>query len=287
MAWAVFARFARMPTFGPMRTLLVAAIVLFPALASAAGDKLPGSARFAGMGHAAITLGDLWSVNANQAGLALLEAPVAGAFYQQHWLAPDLAMQGLAFALPTKSGTFALSASSFGNTLYAQRSFGLAYAMELGEGLRAGVQLDYLHIQLGNDYGSTGTVAAELGVQAKITEQLQIGVHVYNPNRAKLGGPYTERIPTIMGAGLGYTFNERVVLTAQVDKDIDRKEQYHAGLEYRPIKALYLRTGVSSGPTKAHFGVGLQFGQIDLDMAVVARAQLGFTPLVNLNYRFK
>lgn len=269
------------------KPIILLAAVLLPAMAWAGDGPVAVGARFAGMGQAGTTLVDLWCVNGNQAGLAGLEHPVVGAFYQQHWLAPDLAMQGLAAALPMVKGVFAVSASSFGGSLYAQRTFGLAYAMELGEGLRAGIQLDYFNIRLGEDYGSTGAISAELGVQARLTEKLWIGAHLYNPNRAKLGGPYEERMPTVLGGGLGYTFNEHVVLTGEVTKDIDRPEQYHAGVEYRPAKALFLRTGVSSGPAKAHFGVGLVMGQLDLDLAAVMRSQLGLTPMVNLNYRFK
>lgn len=260
---------------------------LAPAFAFAGGEHIPTSARFAGMGYAGITLVDLWCVGGNQAGLAGLEHPVAGAYYQQHWLAPDMAMQGLAFALPYKKGTFAISANSFGNTLYAQRSFGLAYAMQLNDGLRVGVQLDYLNIRLGEGYGSTGAITAELGVQARLTDKLWIGAHLYNPNRAKLGGPYDEKAPTIVSAGLAYAFNDRVTLAGQVSKDMDRPEQYHAGIEYRPTDVLFLRTGISSGPTKAHFGAGFRIKQLELDLAAVMRSQLGLTPMVNLNYRFK
>ncbi len=244
-------------------------------------------ARMAGMGQAGITLVDLWSVSHNQAGLAGLDRPVAGAYYQQHWLAPDLAMQGLAFALPVGKGTFAFSGNSFGGSLYAQRSFGLAYAMKLNDGLRVGVQLDYLHLQLGEGYGNTGALTAELGVQAQLTEALWIGAHMYNPNRAELGGPYAEKVPTVLAAGLGYRFNDQVVLTGEVAKDIDRPEQFHAGVEYRPISALFLRTGISSGPSMVHFGAGVKWGRLDLDLATVIRARLGLTPMLNLNYRFK
>jgi hypothetical protein len=271
-----------------MRAALLPFVLVFlPAAAFAGGEHLPTSARFAGMGNAGITLADLWCVGSNQAGLAGLEKPVAGAYYQQHWLAPDLAMQGLAFALPHGKSTFAISANSFGNTLYAQRSFGLAYAMRLDDGLRVGVQLDYLNLRLGEGYGSVGTMTAELGVQARLTEKLWIGAHLYNPNRAKLGGPYDEKTPTVISAGLAYSFNKQVTLAAEVGKDIDRQEEYHAGIEYRPTDILFLRTGISSGPTKAHFGVGFRVKQLELDMAAVLRSQLGLTPMVNLNYRFQ
>ncbi|MCC6841300.1 MAG: hypothetical protein IT230_14165 [Flavobacteriales bacterium] len=267
-------------------TYLLLASFLAPALAYGQSGQGYTGARMAGMGLAGTTLVDLWSVNHNQAGLAGLDKPVAGAYFQQHWLVPDLAMQGLAVALPVGKGTFAFSGNAFGNSLYAQRSFGLAYAMKLNEGLHVGVQLDYLNIQLGEGYGSTGALTAELGVQARLTDALWIGAHLYNPNRAELGGPYAEKAPTILAAGLGYRFNEQVVLTGEVTKDIDRPEQFHAGVEYRPVSTLFLRTGISSGPSMVHFGAGVQWKRLDLDLATVIRAQLGLTPMLNLNYRF-
>lgn len=271
-----------------MRAVSALAIpLLLPLWAIAGGEPLPTSARFAGLGFASVTLSDLWCVNGNQAGLAGLEHTVAGASYQQHWLSPDLAMQALAFALPVGKGCFAASAVDFGNSLYAQRSFGLAYAMRLSEDWRVGVQLDYLDLRLGEGYGTSGAITAELGVQAKLTEHLWLGAHLYNPNRAELGGPYAEEVPTVIRAGLGYTFSEQVVMTAEVSKDIDRPEQYHAGIEYHPSSVLFLRTGVSTGPSKAHFGAGLRIDRTELDIAVVMRSQLGITPMVNLNYRFQ
>lgn len=272
-----------------MRIRTSTAVILFVCSIRvlAGGEHLPVGARFAGMGNASTTLVDLWSIRANQAGLAGLEHPVAGAYFQQHWLAPDLAMQGLAFALPVGKGCFGLSANSFGGSLYSERQFGLAYAMRLSERLRVGVQLDYLDLKLGEGYGSKGNVTAEIGVQAKLSDHLWIGAHLYNPNKATIGGPYDEKAPTELRAGLGYTFNDQVLLTGEVEKDIDRGERYHAGIEYRVVKVLALRTGVSTGPAQAHFGLGLRLQKLDLDLAAAVRSQLGLTPMVNLNYRFE
>jgi hypothetical protein len=253
----------------------------------AGGDPIPVGARFGGMGNAGITLIDLWSVRRNPAGLAGLDKPMAGLYYQQHWLSPDLAMKGFAAAVPLGKGTLALSGNDFGYSLYREQLFGLAYAMRFGEGLRASVQLDYLGTRLGENYGSSSAMVAELGMQAKLNDHLWIGAHLYNPGRAKLGGPYEEKIPTLLRAGLGYTFSEKLLMTGEVEKDIDRRERYMAGIEYHPNQALYLRTGISTGNTQGHFGVGLRFGQFDVDMAVSFRGQLGATPQLNLNYRFK
>jgi hypothetical protein len=268
-------------------------VFLVPALSCslivlAGGEPWPVGARFAGMGHANLTLVDLWSVRGNQAGLAGLEHPVAGAYYQQHWLSGDLAMQGLAFALPVGKGCFAVNGSSFGKAdLFNEQQFGLAYAMKLSDNFRVGVQLDYLNTRFGENYGSTNAVTAEAGLQAKLSDHLWIGAHLYNPGQAKLGGPYDEKTPTVFGAGLGYTFNDQVLMCAQADKDIDRDAQYRVGIEYRPVKALFVRAGVSTGPTQAHFGAGVRVKTVEIDLAVAARSQLGITPMFNLNYRFE
>ncbi len=271
-----------------MRYALIVTTSLLSLICLAGGEHWPVGARFAGMGHANLTLVDLWSVRGNQAGLAGLEHPVAGAYYQQHWLSSDVAMQGLAFALPVGKGCFAASASSFGSGgLFNEKQFGLAYAMKLSETFRVGVQLDYLNLRFGENYGSSSAITAEAGIQAKLSDHLWIGAHLYNPNQAKLGGPYDEKAPTVFGAGLGYTFNEQVLLCAQAEKDIERGEQYRVGIEYRPAKALFVRMGISTGPTQAHFGAGVRVKTFEIDLAVAARSQLGITPMFNLNYRFE
>ncbi len=271
-----------------MRHPLSAFALSFSLLAHAGGEHWPVGARFAGMGYASMTMADLWSVRANQAGLAGLEHPVAGAYYQQHWMSNDLAMQGLAFALPVGKGCFAVNGSSFGKAdLFNEQQFGLAYAMQLSESFRVGVQLDYLNMRFGENYGSTSAVMVEAGLQAKVNEHMWIGAHLYNPNQAELGGPYDEKAPTVFGAGIGYRFNEQVLVNVQADKDIDRDEQFRVGIEYRPVKALFVRTGVSTGPVQAHFGAGVRVKTFEIDLAVAARSQLGITPMFNLNYRFE
>lgn len=276
-----------------MRRTLLAPLLFASLHAVAGGDPLPVGARFAGMGGTGLTLIDLWSVRLNPAGLAGLDKPVAGIFYQRHYLSEDLSHQGLAVALPVGKGTFGLAGDRFGYELYNETRASLAYAMRFSDGLRAAVQLDYLGVQLGGNYGSTSAFTAELGVQAKLTDELWLGAHLYNPNRAKLDATtesnitLDERVPTLLRAGLGWIVSTKLTLTGEVEKDIDRDERFRFGVEYNPNKVLYLRTGVSTASVQGHFGVGFKLKQLDIDLAVAVRSQLGATPMLNLNYRFK
>ncbi|MBK9628895.1 MAG: hypothetical protein IPO56_14700 [Flavobacteriales bacterium] len=53
----------------------------------------------------------------------------------------------------------------------------------------------------------SGVLAAEVGMQAKVTDGCGSGRMCTTPTRALLGGPYDERIPTLLRVGMGYTFS--------------------------------------------------------------------------------
>ncbi|HRH37613.1 MAG TPA: hypothetical protein PK760_04680 [Flavobacteriales bacterium] len=276
-----------------MRRPLLALLLFISTFAFAGGDLLPVGARFAGMGGTGLTLADLWSVRLNPAGLAGLDKAQCGVFYQRHYLSEDLSHQAVAAAIPLGKGTIGLGADRYGYSLYNETRASLAYAMRFGEGLRAAVQFDYLGVNLGGNYGGTNAFMAELGVQAKLTDELWFGAHLYNPTRAKLGATtessvvLDERVPTLLRGGFGWLVSTKLTMTAEVEKDIDRDERFRVGVEYMPNKSLYLRTGISTGSVRGHFGAGFRMKQLDIDIAVALRSQLGPTPMLNLNYRFK
>lgn len=236
------------------------------------------------MANAAVSLTGLWSVYHNQAGLAAIDSLRIGVFYQQHFLARELAQQSIAVANPLGNGVVAMTINRFGYDLYSENLIGLAYAMSFGDGLRAGVQLDYVDVRLGEGYGNTSGVTAEFGVQARLTEKLWFGAHVYNPNRMTIGGPFDERAPTRFRAGANYTFSEKFVMSADVSKDIDFKEQVHVGMEYSPSEVLFLRGGISTDPSQNSAGVGIHLGRLDIDIAATFRSKLGPTPQFGLTY---
>lgn len=270
-----------------MRPTLIALALIALSPAYAGGEHEPAGARFAGMAYSGLTLSDVWSMRMNPAGLAGLDKPMAGVFYQSHYLSNDLAQQGLAVAIPLGKGTVGVTGDRFGYSLYNESKVSAAYAMRFGEGLRVGVQFDYLSVRLGENYGNANVLTGEVGLQAKLTDALWVGAHVYNPFRAKLGGPYDERVPTFVRAGFGYTFSPKLLMTIEAEKDIDRKERFRFGAEYHPNKVLYLRTGISTGAVQGHFGAGVVLNKLQINLAVSVRSQLGATPIIGINYAFK
>lgn len=252
----------------------------------AGGDNHPIGARSTGVGNASVTFFDLWSIHHNQAGLAGLDSLAVGIYYQNRFLVNELSLKGAAVAIPIGPGTIGVSYNNFGYSQYSESKFALAYAMRFGPSLRAGVQLDYLQTKIGEGYGSQGAVAAEVGIQAKLIEDLWLGAHVYNVNRAKIGDYGNERIPTILRLGLSYTFSKKLILAAETEKDIDLPASYKFGVEYQAIPQLALRGGVSTASTTAYAGIGIQLQRFRIDIASSIHQTLGASPEIALTYDF-
>ncbi|MBS4014303.1 MAG: hypothetical protein KGZ97_11185 [Bacteroidetes bacterium] len=253
----------------------------------AANENYLFGGRQAGMGNAAITLFDLWAVSHNQAGLARIDNITAGVYAENRYLIPDLTLGAGALAVPAAGGVFGLSFTHFGYSLYNENKVGLAYSRMFGERFSAGVQLNYHHLSIGEDYGSKSSVTVEMGVIYELIENLHIGFHLFNPTRTKIADYDGERIPTIMRGGFSYTFSDRVIFIFETEKDINLEAVYKAGLEYRVIDPIYLRVGVGTNPMSNSFGFGLEFSNFQLDLSSSYHHILGYSPQFSLIYQFK
>lgn len=266
---------------------LLFSLLLIPTLVFPGNDNLHYGARSAGMSHSSVTLSDVWSTHHNQSGLAWLKNPQAGVFFQNRFMLKNLSYMGFAYAHPVKSGAFGLSFTNFGSQLYGESKAGIAYAMKFNDRISGGVQMNYHNVRIANNYGSTSGYTVELGMQAKLTEKLMIGTHIFNPTRTKMDDFNDERIATIFRLGLNYQFSEKVFVTSEVEKDIDFRGVFRAGIEYMANDKIYIRGGIGTNPTLAAFGLGVKFDNFQFDIASSYHQVLGFTPEISLNYLFK
>jgi hypothetical protein len=240
--------------------------------------------RSAGLAHSSVTLSDVWSSHHNQAGLAWLENSEAGVFVQNRFLLKELNYSGFAYAHKLNSGALALSFSNFGYQLYGESKIGLGYGLKFSNIISGGIQLNYHNTRLANNYGKKSGITAELGMQAYLNDKLILAAHLFNPTRTQLNDYNNERMATIMRLGLNYKFSKQVFATAEVEKDIDARPIFRAGIEYRASELIYLRGGVGTQPTLAAFGVGVSKSNFKLDIAASYHQMLGFTPDLSLNY---
>lgn len=239
------------------------------------------------MGGAFTSLDDFWSSIYNQAGLADIEDVTIGLGYDNSFLMKELATKHLAAAIPTKkSGVFGVSLQQYGFNLYNINKIGIAYAMKLSPNFSAGIMIDYVHLQLGDIYGSTGTFTFELGAKYKLDDQWTFGVHVFNPVMSKLAEYHDERLFSTLSLGTAFKASEQLLLTAEVQKTIDHKPDLKFGLDYKIVPVVSLRTGISTNPGIYSFGLGLNLNNFIIDFSGNYHQILGFSPSTAIIYKF-
>ena len=260
-------------------------LLLLLAGAKHGGELYASGPRSSGIGGSSVSLADVWAAQNNQAGLGFIKNTVLGISYQNQFFLKQLSTKSFAFALPIKNGTFGISISNFGYSLYNENKIGLGFGKPFGKKIAAGISMNYFRTSI-SEYGNKNYFTAEIGIQAKPVQNLTLGAHLFNPTRTKFSPYNDERIPTIMRLGFDYKFSEKVFVALETEKDIERKAMVKAGIEYEPIKELYLRAGISTNPSLSCFGIGIHLKQFKLDISSTCHSTLGFSPQIGLIYEF-
>ena len=210
----------------------------------------------------------LWAMQNNPAGMANLDKISLGLYYENRWMLPETAYKCGAFALPTNFGCLGLSFNQFGSSKYNENKFGLAYAKDFGRYLQIGLQLDYLLLKIGNDYGKFSAVTFELGIQSQVTDKLRLGTYIFNPVNFSFEQTLNhEKLPIVMRFGMAYQFTKDFIGQCEIEKNTEREGvSLRGGLEYEAVKNLYIRAGAQSNPGILTFGVGyaIRFAQVDV-----------------------
>ena len=271
-----------------MKQLLLSIFFIF-LIWSVSGQTsdFPVGARSAGMANASVCLTDIWAVHHNQAALVDLEQAGVSTYYENRFLIANLNLQSATAVLPTpKAGVFGITYSRFGNKLYNQSRYGLAYGKKLFKFLSVGLQLSYLNTHIAEIYGDRHSFIAEIGLLSQVTPKFRVGFHAFNLTRTKLADAYDERVPMNFRLGLQYDFSEKVRVAVEAEKDLELAPVFKGGVEYQPAKIFLIRIGVGTQPFHADFGLGLKLRNLHFDVAGSIHPVLGFSPKASLAYRF-
>lgn len=259
------------------KLLLLITIILSTSTLFAYDFIHPMGGRAAAMGGSSVASQGLWALQNNPAGMANLEKISLGLYYENRWLLPETAYKCGAFALPTKFGTLGVSFNQFGSSKYNENKFGLAYAKDFGRYLQIGLQLDYLLLKIGNEYGSFRAVTFELGIQSQVTDKLTLGTYIFNPVNFSFEQTLNhEKIPIVFRFGLAYKFTKDFIGQCEIEKNTDREGvSLRGGLEYEAVRNLYIRAGVQTNPGILSFGLGYAIRFVQINVAGQLHNQLG------------
>jgi hypothetical protein len=253
-------------------------------IAIAGGEFLPVGARSAGLAHASVTLGDVWSVFHNPAGIASLSRLSAGVYYENRFGVPEMGLRAGAFALPFGKNAVGLNIRTYGYTLYSEQQAGLTYARAFGDHLRIGMQFNYIGFRFSDYYGQKSVFTATVGATYAFGRNLVLGAQVFNPNEQRITETGNERVPSMVRFGARYRFSDQVFVCSEVEQSLNTKPVIKAGIEYKPVSVLVLRAGISGNPRTSSFGFGLVLKKFQIDMAGSFHPALGFTPQFGITF---
>jgi hypothetical protein len=238
------------------------------------------------MGLSSAAVSDFWSVNNNQAGMAFYDKTAAGVYFENRFMIKELGTQTGAFTLKTKFGVLGATVGYSGDASFNTTKAGLAYARKFGNRFSAGLQLDYIGTTLGEEYGKRNNITFDAGIMVKITDQLTFGAHTFNPMHVQISEDNNERIPATVNAGFGFTFSDKLLLTAEACKNSEFPMELRSGVEYKLGNVAYARIGLSTNPARYTFGFGIIMKNLTFDLSSSVHSQLGYSPQVSMQYAF-
>ena len=177
---------------------------------------------------------------------------------------------------------FGLSIEHSGMDVYTEQQFRLVYGRRLGERLLLGGSAAILRVSA-PEYGSATAGNFSLGVLAEPIPGLWLGARISNPVQLELAGA---SLPSMLRLGAAWKAGSTLILLLETEKDLERKAQVKAGIEYRPVEQLVLRAGIRSDPARLVFGLGYQLKNgLEISSGAEWHTVLGLTPSAMLIWR--
>ncbi|HAQ64903.1 MAG TPA: hypothetical protein DCR43_03475 [Bacteroidales bacterium] len=269
-----------------MRVKFTIAYALVSLLVSASGNPVTTGGRQAAMGFTTTCQPGLWGAFANRASLAESPALEAGFYYDNRFMINEMALKAAAFSIPAWKGAFAVSYSHFGFEEYNDQSIGFSYGRSFGPYLAVGIGFNVILNNVSGDYEQREGFTFSAGLLIRLSNDWTLGAYIDNPASQKLSGMNEEKIASKIATGLMWKVSEGWITTAEVVKVSGSSTEVHIGAEYQLLNRIYLRGGLSTGPSLYTFGAGLHTGRLRIDISSSVHTVLGYSPQLSLSWRF-
>ena len=269
-----------------MKPVLFLVLIFFFVSSTIAQGWMPQGARSAALGNSSVSLVDLFSFHHNPGALGFLENGGAAVSYESRFLLRELQSQSFVIAQPIQTGVLSLGGQFYGYETFRTNRVGAGYSMKLNDNFAAGVQINYLSLRLDPFYGVKHSVTGELGMLAKLGDDLSFGFSVMNLGRARLSEFKDDRFSTILRLGTAYNITKELLFIVELEQEVTYKTRMRSGLEYSPNDKFYVRAGVQGAPVEFSFGTGMKWSRVQLDLASHYNQLLGWSPVASLLFNF-
>ena len=238
------------------------------------------------MGNTGAAVNDIWSIEANIAGITNLSSPTIALNYINYHFNNEISTQALVFILPLNKNYLGLSIQRYGITEYNEIKAGFAFAKKFGTNLSIAIKGNYHQIKI-NNYGTTTGFSADVGVMYNLNKQLTFGLYINNPAHQKYTtNTVKNNIPSTISMGASYHASNKILIAASINKQFDNKFDVGFGIDYKLLEIISLRGGLTMKPFKQYVGIGLNHKKFNVDLAIENDPNLGYSPQIALAYAF-
>lgn len=242
-------------------------------------------ARNSGLGGASLTIGDEYSLFNNIGGIGRIEHHALFGGYQNRYGISAFQVIGGGAVYHHRLANAGLGYYKFGDDLFSQQRINLAVGNKI-QMVSLGLGVDVIQYHIAS-IGTQQVLAIQFGAIAEISKNFLFGAHIFNINQATLISETGERLPTVMKGGLSYRPTEELMLNVEVEKNLNFDEIFKAGIEYRVIDRVFVRTGIRTKPFVGSFGIGFHPKKMKLDYAFGSDSTLGNIHEFSLAYTIK
>lgn len=250
-------------------------------LFSQSNHTLIGS-RAQGLGYATSAMYDEWSLFNNVAGLARIDHLSAGFTYEVHPQLKSFNRMAATCTMPLRTGAVGGSVFRFGDDLYNEQMLSLGYANEFGLA-SLGLKVSYIQYHA-EGFETKGFFSFGFGGIANLTPTFSLAAHITNIAQGKINEDPEERIPTILTAGFSYRPTTRVLITSELEKDLDYRVKWKSGIEYTPFKKFSFRTGFNAERYALFMGTGFKVTKFTFDYAFQYQSYMGTVHQASVTY---
>jgi hypothetical protein len=253
-------------------------------LNASGGDpyRLSAGAGEAGMGYVCVMKNSFWSSFHNQASLAYNTTVSLGFNYENRFSLKELGTRSAAIIIPAWRTSIGAVYSYFGYPDYRREMTGLSCGLKLSEKLAAGVQIDYFSEKTPGEYDNNQSVTFETGLIIIPSENIRIGVHLFNPVPNSLRKTY---LPARLRVGAGSDLSSTLFAGVEAEMSTRSKLIIRTGMEYEAAKKLWIRVGFSTENNSFSFGLGYLTNIVRIDLGFATHEMLGVTSSASLIFK--
>ena len=221
----------------------------------------------------------------NPASLGRVETVHIRAAHSLPFLVKEIGISSLHTIIPVFPGTFRAGMSTYGLKGFRKYTYSLAYGMQLGDNIHAGINFNFQHVSTFNRGAYLWNLSVGGGAQYNISEQTSVGIILINPLQIENYPEYGEMYPAIVALGFSRVIYTNTLALTEIAFESRYGLQWKMGLSYRVLDNLLLRVGFHTNPPSISGGIGYTSGQVMLDLAFKWAALPGVSPAFSLSYK--